>query len=482
MVNFLGGNRILNDGTTPNRLTLRLSNPLPDYNFLLTGGEDDLASNFEMVFKIGHEEDPWAIATSESAIKIMEDQLPAGWTHVVEDQGIDLVYKLSPIADYEWQAGTHLDFVFEIISGNPSGMTPLMIHYKNIPGFWDGQFVRDIEKTPLLYNEQFVGVGLPKEKIAAQLSLGGDTGANLDGTKLLINGYQSDGTVNQLLVQDDEGETDFVINGKNIGVGLENPEVPLHVKGELRVEDGKIRANKALKFQPIAHTDGTNNIQFLTGDGDHSMRIKSNGDIGMGTTSPEEKVHIKDGNLLVEEGNLTAQNFEGKTVLHATNIDEEVPEEERVEDIGIGKVGIGTKYPQKRLHVKDGDCAIQNGELQIKNSEGSNLVRIEKDGDFKINGEKPIQFVRYTNIGDDTDYHTGYDTDEWGAAIVGFKAQSVDINENDSGTFIKIYMDGESFHDWHIRADLRSHNNNEDWTIDVMYVSRKFCSISGFGV
>src|SRR6185503_14300859 len=47
------------------------------------------------------------------------------------------------------------------------GLTNVYIHYKNIPGYWDGDFVDQIEKAPVVYKDQLVGIGTnaPQEKL-----------------------------------------------------------------------------------------------------------------------------------------------------------------------------------------------------------------------------------------------------------------------------------------------------------------------------
>ncbi|MCB1032669.1 MAG: hypothetical protein KDD47_02415 [Acidobacteria bacterium] len=80
----------------------------------------------------------------------------------------------------------------------------------------------------------------------------------------------------------------------------------------------------------------------------------------------------------------------------------------------------------------------------------------------------PLFFQTYTNRGDNVDYDTGYSTASYVCGIVGYEALDGDINENGSGTILRMYM-YPSLGRWRIRADFRTHHDNENWNrIDVL--------------
>ena len=107
-----------------------------------------------------------------------------------------------------------------------------------------------------------------------------------------------------------------------------------------------------------------------------------------------------------------------------------------------GKLGIGTANPQGTLDVA---------------------------GAVKIHGQRPIIIRRYINLGDNINFNTGYASSTYNAAIAGFRALHVDIQENDTGDFMQLYMNVVNGI-WHIMGDLRSHNDHENWHVDVMYI------------
>ena len=116
----------------------------------------------------------------------------------------------------------------------------------------------------------------------------------------------------------------------------------------------------------------------------------------------------------------------------------------------------------------------------IRDSDGSTRFHLNSNGGLKLNEQTPIQFRRYKNLGDNINYDTGYSSSDFNAAITGFRTIDVDINEGGgNGNFLQLYMH-ISNSKWYIRADLRSHNDNEDWYVDVMYVRKEISTRSGY--
>ncbi|NER96086.1 MAG: hypothetical protein F6J86_19950 [Symploca sp. SIO1B1] len=85
--------------------------------------------------------------------------------------------------------------------------------------------------------------------------------------------------------------------------------------------------------------------------------------------------------------------------------------------------------------------------------------------------EKPIEFSKYDNIGDNININTHYKTDTWICGIVGFHSGSSDIQEDGSGDIIKVYAYPNG-NDWYIKADFRSEGSGENWTIWLMAIRK----------
>ncbi|QLQ31698.1 MAG: hypothetical protein HZT40_08955 [Candidatus Thiothrix singaporensis] len=48
--------------------------------------------------------------------------------------------------------------ISDIVTNYPAGMSNVYIRYENIPGYWDGQMVCQIQKSPLVMSGGRVGV------------------------------------------------------------------------------------------------------------------------------------------------------------------------------------------------------------------------------------------------------------------------------------------------------------------------------------
>lgn len=173
-VSFVGSNRILNDGTTPNNLTLRIVNVLKDKAIpLIPDSKGDNASKFIISFDVqeANQNRDWAMGTTNQVQGIeiggkdfrLNTRHIEEWKIVKETQGESPTWTITnqneENVELRPEQGIELT-ISNIISALPSGQTNLYIRYENIPGYWDGTFVCTIEKTPILYKEGNVGIGI----------------------------------------------------------------------------------------------------------------------------------------------------------------------------------------------------------------------------------------------------------------------------------------------------------------------------------
>ncbi len=74
-------------------------------------------------------------------------------------------------------------------------------------------------------------------------------------------------------------------------------------------------------------------------------------------------------------------------------------------------------------------------------------------------------------------FDTGLRADQWHVGVIGFWARDGDIQENDSGDIMYIWpyvRNGK----WWIRSDIRSHKNNEEWTVRYIAIRRGLLSLT----
>ncbi len=176
-VSFVGSNRILNDGTTPNNLTLRIVNVLKDKSIpLIPDSKGDQASKFIISFDVQEEgqNKDWALGTTSQvagiSIKYKRKEISNSgqqgespeWVILFNDQP-----SIEPDQDIQVELSG-------IVSSLASGQPNLYIRYENIPGYWDGTFICTIEKSPILFDERGkVGMGITPG--TEQLKVKGDT-------------------------------------------------------------------------------------------------------------------------------------------------------------------------------------------------------------------------------------------------------------------------------------------------------------------
>jgi hypothetical protein len=135
--------------------------------------------------------------------------------------------------------------------------------------------------------------------------------------------------------------------------------------------------NNISKIRAYGATSGSGVLVFNTGGGGDSadterMRITSSGDIGIGTTSPAQRLEIKDNSsnnfgsgIRLSQGynsvfSEIASNFGGSMTLNAGQgtttaaMHFQVNDDEKMRLTHSGKLGIGTTSPSAKIHVDNG--------------------------------------------------------------------------------------------------------------------------------
>ncbi len=358
-VGFVGSNTILNDGQahTGNKLKLRFTNTSLERELALKPADLEATSTprFVLWFDVSdNTSEEWALATVTQAqnfrfkmANAAELKDASGGLSAVPEWRIEkdnLTASLGPQKFFDVE-------ISNLVSGHPTGVASLYVRYENIPGYWDGQFVCQIAKSPLLFRDQSVGLGIsePEAKLhvhtpgftAAQVGfrMGGEgqfvvdapggiggrlailgngnvgLGTNAPKSKLAVSGGVAIGYAT------DSAPADGLIVKGSAGIGTTSPVDTLHVQGALRVEgeQGTFRVHP--HFNPLnntvllAHLDGKNNgaqLRFQnavtgfvdvgqnqTGDfvvetASDKLRliVKQDGKVGIGVAAPQAQLHV----------------------------------------------------------------------------------------------------------------------------------------------------------------------------------------------
>jgi len=306
----VGSSKILNDGTTDNKLTLRLSNTSDDTTITLQSGDGETpATNLVFSFSEGESQEEWALCTSGQAnainVTIQEGKIKkaAG--------GESSQWIFTPKKDISLAPGGYLDiFISHIVTDYPSGPTPVYLYYNDIPGYWDGKKMAFIEKAPLLYRGAKVGIGTDEPK--ATLDVCGD-----------------------------------VVIKKNLGVGKASPGPKIFAAGSVRASQEETESN----YTEIAHegsngyinTAGEGNLDFRH-DGKTLMSLTENGRLGIGTSTPTKPLEV------VGEGKINGTLSVGGSLGVGTTTPT-LPLDVKGAGTFSGPLGVGTATPKASLSV-----------------------------------------------------------------------------------------------------------------------------------
>ena len=193
---FLGDNGIINDGTTDNSLSLRLSNTVaydgshPERSKLIFSADPEQPSRIILSFDTGSSEVDGALGEASDIETIQVTPLATGWIVEPPSSGSShpkwTLYPNFAVGDSQVLQGRNyteitgssdfanfIDIALNgIVTASPTGITHLHIHYENIPGYWDGQMKLEVDMRPLKYANKYVGIGTPDPQ--ALLHVDGD--------------------------------------------------------------------------------------------------------------------------------------------------------------------------------------------------------------------------------------------------------------------------------------------------------------------
>ena len=147
-IDILGNNSVLNDGNAANKLKLCIANTSSEKPIMLRPGTEESSSKFTLSFSAGSNEYDLSNSSRVGQIAVTT---PNDWGSYKPTQSSTII--LHPGGTNN-QLAANASVFFDItnmVVDTPSGVTHMKIAYKNIPGYWDGEFSIPVEKTPIVH-------------------------------------------------------------------------------------------------------------------------------------------------------------------------------------------------------------------------------------------------------------------------------------------------------------------------------------------
>ncbi|MGH1492108.1 MAG: LamG-like jellyroll fold domain-containing protein [Acidimicrobiales bacterium] len=268
-VGFVGSNRVLNVDNASGQaaasaggIKIRMLNAQPAIEDQPTrnrvqfrsikgpnGVSADQASKFTVSFDTSGD---WALTDTDKAVgvnvlwRVVRSGSPGPEKMATRSTlGTGAAWTFQPDFD-ELSPGDAIDIELNgITSTESSGLSNIYIHYEDVPGHWDGQYVLAVEKAPMVFDSKRVGIGgYPGTVPEGGLTISGAGGHSVD---LVVNGRMRSGNNNGgLWINEDRffgghstdragiynnGWRMTVKKDGKVGIGTIDPETPLQITG-----------------------------------------------------------------------------------------------------------------------------------------------------------------------------------------------------------------------------------------------------------
>lgn len=235
-LSIVEGQMILNDGETPNRVVLRMINNGQDPIYLKK-------AELEITYEVQQEgeDESYALTDKDDSLVIkLENSKKEPLTNsnnnskgantfvneVKAGQNPKYEFVVAENQNFELKSGDYwLITLDNLKTGIGAGFANIRFNYRNVPEYWDGSLTVTIQRTPLIFSESNVGVGVlsPDGKIHIK---GDDNLINLEGKDESYITYKKGKDIVAKVGFDHAVTTDF---------SIDNPKGNIHLKTENQV-------------------------------------------------------------------------------------------------------------------------------------------------------------------------------------------------------------------------------------------------------
>ena len=306
---------------------------------------------------------------------------PAAKLHAYNSAGGDATDKAGMLSEAVMKLQPHASNSTNMLFAQVNSGSGMGIQVTNGPATADW----DIALNPFGGN---VGIGVtnPSNKLTVEDIIGikrsgvaAITTLQQTGTGLILNapsGYHP------LVIKHNNTELVRFKNDGNVGIGTTTPSEKLHITNSSGT-------GSFVRFEDTGgsgvYIGGRSNIMELYAGGAERMRIDASGNVGIGTTSPSQKLHVS-GNVDIDNGGILLQQGYGINLgisgydiwmPTTTRVGIQTAATERLSILNNGNVGIGTASPNAILDISD----ATNDNLRIGTRGGNmNLFSVTDAG------------------------------------------------------------------------------------------------------
>jgi hypothetical protein len=259
-LSIVEGQMILNDGTTPNRVVLRMINNGQDPIYLKK-------AELEITYEVQQEgeDESYALTDKDDSLVIqLENSKKEPLTNannnskgankfvneVKAGQNPKYEFVVAENQNFELKSGDYwLITLDNLKTGIDAGFANIRFNYRNVPEYWDGSLTVTIQRTPLIFSESNVGIGVlsPDGKIHIK---GDDNLINLEGKDESYITYRKGKDTVAKVGFDHAVTTDF---------SIDNPKGNIHLKTENQVI---INNQVPFQFKRLELTDEFTDTQY----------------------------------------------------------------------------------------------------------------------------------------------------------------------------------------------------------------------------